>query len=128
MNENEDHFSEKVIFNSQAVDIQLSYLNDEIHEALCNDLLGILVFIICQKAFDKIGCTKLTQKFKVVAFPWSYCYLALDPISWVVCRTMTICILLYLQCHEICYKCRCSYVGKRKIIHQTTFKEILKRS
>ena len=69
MNENEDHFSEKVIFNSQAVDIQLSYLNDEIHEALCNDLLGILVFIICQKAFDKIGCTKLTQKFKVVAFP-----------------------------------------------------------
>ena len=49
--------------------IQLLYLNDEILEALCSDLLGILVFINCQKSFDKIGCTKLTQKFKVVVFP-----------------------------------------------------------
>ena len=107
--------------------IQLSYLNDEILEALCSDLLGILVFINCQKSFDKIGCTKLTQKFKVVVFPWSFCYLALDAISWVVCRGMTICILLYLQCHKICHKDRCSYVGKRKIIHTTTSREILKK-
>ena len=64
MNENEDHFSEKVIFNSQAVDIQLSYLNDEIHEALCSDLLGILDLLSVRKLLIKSAAQNLLKNLK----------------------------------------------------------------
>ena len=45
------------------------FINYKILQALGSGLLGILVFIECQKVFDKVGRTKSTQKFKAVAFP-----------------------------------------------------------
>ena len=50
------------------MDIQFLYLNEKVLKALCSGSLGILVFIGCQKAFDKVSCTKHAQKFKSVVF------------------------------------------------------------